>query len=512
MLDLVQRTETTKDPTSAILIDIQGAFDNVNSNLLVDTMEEMKLPKAMIKWTYEFISQRKASLLMDQYKGPIKEISTGVPQGSPISPLLFMIYTTPMYSAIKEWGGTPSGFIDDVTITVQGKIEENTQKLSDILKKCCEWATSRMTKIDLGDKLGFIHFTKKNYSKHENAQLVLPTGERREPQSEVKLLGITLDHKLDLKKHILNKVNKGRQAIGAIWRLGGTLHGMRGVAVRSLYVACVRPIVEYGIEVWHHKILKDEVHKLDVMQNMALRRIMGAYRTTPINVLQKEAGIMPYGIRIDFMARRKAARLYHNLSETNPVGKHLVQHVTESPLGKLTMMYNQVANLKDQLERIDPVSEQHLPKSNASLHESAVIASRKRALDEWQAQYLQERLKGKWYHNITADTKCIDKITKMKNGEIMKKFNRRIVSTITQYRTNHGNFGAWFKRFRIEKESYNCKCGELETVKHILVDCPLLETIRVGLRRVSPEMDMPTLLNSLTGLQEIASFISVRRD
>ncbi|VVT55582.1 uncharacterized protein SAPINGB_P004657 [Magnusiomyces paraingens] len=181
-----------------------------------------------------------------------------------------------------------------------------------------------MTKIDLGDKLGFIHFTKNVKPKDEKVQLTLPNGELREPQKEVKLLGITLNNLLDFKSHILNKINKARKAVGAIWHLGGVQKGMRGSAVRSLYIACVRPIVEYGLEIWHHKILKGEIHKLEVMQNMALRRIVGAYRTTPIAVLQKEAGIMPYSIRLKFMVARKAIRLHLNISKTNPINGHLL--------------------------------------------------------------------------------------------------------------------------------------------------------------------------------------------
>ncbi|VVT46173.1 uncharacterized protein SAPINGB_P001082 [Magnusiomyces paraingens] len=66
VLELVQRIETSKEKISAMLIDIQGAFDNVNRNILADTMEDMKLPKALINWTYQFVSEREASMLMDR--------------------------------------------------------------------------------------------------------------------------------------------------------------------------------------------------------------------------------------------------------------------------------------------------------------------------------------------------------------------------------------------------------------------------------------------------------------
>ncbi|VVT54897.1 uncharacterized protein SAPINGB_P004317 [Magnusiomyces paraingens] len=240
VLELVQRIETSKEKKlSAMLIDIQGAFDNVNRNLLADTMEDMKLPKALINWTYQFCN------------------------------------------------------------------------------------------------------------------LLLPNGELREPQKEVKLLGITLNNLLDFKSHILNKINKARKAVGAIWHLGGVQKGMRGSAVRSLYIACVRPIVEYGLEIWHHKILKGEIHKLEVMQNMALRRIVGAYRTTPIAVLQKEAGIMPYSIRLKFMVARKAIRLHLNISKTNPINGHLLTLIEKSPIAKLTTLYMLAKDDRDYMIKKD---------------------------------------------------------------------------------------------------------------------------------------------------------------
>ena len=63
-LELVQRIES-REKISAVLIDIQGAFDNVNRNILTETVEGMGLPKALISWTYQFVSQIEASMLMD---------------------------------------------------------------------------------------------------------------------------------------------------------------------------------------------------------------------------------------------------------------------------------------------------------------------------------------------------------------------------------------------------------------------------------------------------------------
>ncbi|VVT45468.1 uncharacterized protein SAPINGB_P000760 [Magnusiomyces paraingens] len=253
------------------------------------------------------------------------------------------------------------------------------------------------------------------------------------------------------------------------------------------------------------------------MQNMALRRIVGAYRTTPIAVLQKEAGIMPYSIRLKFMVARKAIRLHLNISKTNPINGHLLTLIEKSPIAKLTTLYMLAKDDRDYMIKKDEKRKckRVEPLTLKQQQNQTIGILKKQAMEEWQEMYWNSS-KDLWYHNITVESKCTDNLSKMVTGVIMKKDSRRILSNITQFRTGHGNFGAWFKKFGIEKDSYNCKCGELETVHHILVECPLLEEERKGLKRISPEMDMSTLLNSLTGLQEISKngdevFTSVKR-
>lgn len=63
-----------------------------------------------------------------------------------------------------------------------------------------------------------------------------------------------------------------------------------------------------------------------------------------------------------------------------------------------------------------------------------------------------------------------------------------------------------------EKDIYNCMYRELRIVWYILVGCPLLYVQIQGLKRVSPEMDLPTLLSSVTGLQEVVKYITTQGD
>ena len=170
VLELVHHLKTTKSDSTAMMIDIKGAFDNVSRETLLETMRSYKLPSAAISWVHHFVSDRRANMIVDGVPGKERSVETGVPQDSPVSPLLFLIYTAPLYEIIKEMGARVSGFVDDITVHVEGDKAENANRLSSILKKCCDWAKSRSTEIDLGPKLGFIHFTKKKRKKRKEKQ------------------------------------------------------------------------------------------------------------------------------------------------------------------------------------------------------------------------------------------------------------------------------------------------------------------------------------------------------
>lgn len=79
----------------------------------------------------------------------------------------------------------------------------------------------------------------------------------------------------------------------------------------------------------------------------------------------------------------------------------------------------------------------------------------------------------------------------------MKFYNRQTICRLTQPRTSHGFFGVWNQRIGIDKDIYNYVDGELETVRDMLVDCHLLDFQQQEPGRVSQEMDLLILLNSV---------------
>ena len=128
---LISYTEVSQSGnrvTSIPAIDIKGAFDNVHKGVLLKTMLDMDLPEASKLWVSHFLGRRRTSLIIDGKVTEPRRVDLGIPLDSPISPLLFLIYTSSLYRKIKEAGAHVVGFIDDITIYKGGKdIDKNTR-------------------------------------------------------------------------------------------------------------------------------------------------------------------------------------------------------------------------------------------------------------------------------------------------------------------------------------------------------------------------------------------------
>lgn len=113
----------------------------------------------------------------------------------------------------------------------------------------------------------------------------------------MKLLGIVLDTEMRFGPHLKAMKAKAQGALALTQRLGGHTYGLKGDAVRSVYKACVMSIMEYGIEIWYHRLGKSRLKGLQKILNQALRLILGAAYTTPLNVLHAEGALAPLHIR-----------------------------------------------------------------------------------------------------------------------------------------------------------------------------------------------------------------------
>ena len=116
---LIHKVRTLQGPRwamSTLFLDIKAGFDNVNASKLRALLLAKNIPAYMVDWVISFLSEGDCILVFMGAPGTKAPVEVGPPQGSPISPLLFLIYVAPLHSAIPK--GIMISYVDDFSLKV----------------------------------------------------------------------------------------------------------------------------------------------------------------------------------------------------------------------------------------------------------------------------------------------------------------------------------------------------------------------------------------------------------
>ena len=92
LLHDITKANNNKKILSILFFDVKGAFDDVSKTRLLDIMQHLHLNPAVIRLTDTFLSNRQIGLTFDGVREDLQPVNTGIPKGTPISPILFLIY------------------------------------------------------------------------------------------------------------------------------------------------------------------------------------------------------------------------------------------------------------------------------------------------------------------------------------------------------------------------------------------------------------------------------------
>ena len=151
----------------------------------------------------------------------------------------------------------------------------------------------------------------------EECNVILPNGTEIKPSDVQRWLGLWFDRKLTWKEHIKKKATSAMRVFMAISRLANSEKGLSQSALRQLYQSCITTVADFGSEVWWNN-QKTQSHPLQRIQNQALRKIAGAFKTTPVAALESELGLLPVDIRLDLRQRNYTIRLL-SMPDTHPL-------------------------------------------------------------------------------------------------------------------------------------------------------------------------------------------------
>jgi ribonuclease HI len=308
----VELNKTNKLKTTALFLDVKGAFDHVSKNRLIQILANLKLPLSLINWISSFLADRTIRLTFDNNIEEFKPISTGIPQGSPISPILFLIYIRDLFKNLNI-NIKPLSYMDDISLIASSKsFKQNIGLLEREATKLINLGKDYSISFDI-EKTELIHF----YSGKSNLSLVLPNQAKLAPSKLVKWLGINFDSVLSFKEHRSIRTSLAKQMFYRVNRLSSINTGLSFHAIRQLYIACVTSVSDYGSILWWGS-KKINLRLLQSLQNLALRKILGVFKTAPILPMELEAMLPPPNIRLNHINRRYMLRIL-KLSNNHPI-------------------------------------------------------------------------------------------------------------------------------------------------------------------------------------------------
>jgi hypothetical protein len=336
---------------SLISFDVKGAYNGVCKERLLQRMKARGIPEELLRWLNAFCSQRTATIQVNGHSSEILSLpQAGLPQGSPLSPILFLFFNADLVQRRIDSHGGAIAFVDDFTAWVTGPTAQSSREgIEAVIRDALDWETRSGATFNI-QKTTIIHFTQKSYK--TNPQPFIIKGQTIEPQEHVKILGVVMDAKLKYKEHIWRAASRGLEAAMELRHL----RGLSTSTARQLFTSTVVPVVDYASNVWMHAYKDKLVGPINRVQRMAAQAIVGTFLTVATSVAEAEAHITAAQDRF----WKRAIKLWtdiHTLPDTNPLRRN-TSRMRKFRTQHRSPLYQVADALKcmemDELETINP--------------------------------------------------------------------------------------------------------------------------------------------------------------
>ena len=208
----IRKTMEAKKHGCGVFIDLKKAFDTVNHDILLHKLEHYGIRESALDWFKSYLSDRKQYVHLSDIDSEMKGITCGVPQGSVLGPLLFLIYINDLPNISKKIKFYL--FADDTNIYLESHDLQSLEKtMNKELEKLFEWLCINRLSPNIS-KTNFIIFCPVN--KPKIPVTILINKEAIDEVTQVKYLRILIDSQLTFKQHIGELNKKVAIAIGIL--------------------------------------------------------------------------------------------------------------------------------------------------------------------------------------------------------------------------------------------------------------------------------------------------------
>ena len=277
--------------TAAVFVDLKKAFDTVNYELLLKKLEKYGIRGIGLQWFKNYLNNRRQFVKQCGTTSDICTVTCGVPQGSNLGPLLFLLYINDLPDSIKK--SLVTLFADDTTIYSSGKTYDNLiENLRQDLGCLETWFQCNKLTLNIKKSYGCIF----GQNQKNNHHVLDINGHTTELRGSVKYLGVNVDSGLIWSSHISNLSNKISQTVGVLGKVKSVLNE---TALKTIYYSLIHSRLIYCIEIWG-TAAKSVLQPLLIAQKKAVRIIVGAKYRAHTQPIFKKLGIRPVQSEIEY--------------------------------------------------------------------------------------------------------------------------------------------------------------------------------------------------------------------
>ena len=320
-----------------IFLDISKAFDRVWHKGLLYKLHTFGIRGQLLNWFEDYLSARNQKVVLNGQESSVMNTNAGVPQGSILGPLLFLIFINDIDRFIKS---DMFIFADDTTLAkIYDSLLEVESCLNSDLNTISQWACKWMVTFN-PEKCVFINFTLKKNPLQTPPKIFFNNSLITQVQNH-KHLGIVLSQDMKWSAHISKITSKASQRLGALYRQS---RKMTRVQIEKIYLSMIRPILEYGSVLFANCSIAD-VKLIESVQRRAAILSTGAIRRTATDKLNEETGWDSLELR------RKRAKMFLFYKIANKIGP---DYLTSMIAPKPEQMRNTRSGSRNNKQMVEP--------------------------------------------------------------------------------------------------------------------------------------------------------------
>jgi len=309
----IQKAFAERKHLIGLIFDIKKAYDTTWKQGIIQNLTRWGFSGRMLVFIQNFLKERRFQVKYRNHLSSLHSQVNGVPQGSVLSPLLFLIA---MNDVLMNQPPEAKACIyaDDIFIyTISAELTEIGQTLTKSIQSLTSW--SRIHGFSFApEKTKAIHFT--NVRKHDNLPHLTMMSQTIQYVTHTKFLGLIFDTKLKWLKHIKELKEQCVKKLQILKYLSGVKWGGDRRTLKNLHRALILSKIDYGVEVYAGSC-PTYLKILDSVHNLGVRLATGAFVTSPSNSVLVEAGELP------LYYRRITKLLTTAVKAKSKTGKHV---------------------------------------------------------------------------------------------------------------------------------------------------------------------------------------------